>query len=86
MFEKSLTAGEVLDVRQRLGAAYLARGRIELAVRFLRLSIRVRPEDGALHYFFGRAYRAASRETLSGTVEFAATSDGRQRRAPKWKC
>ena len=72
LFEKSLTAGEVLDVRQRLGAAYLARGRIELAVRFLETSIRVRPEDGALHYLLGRAYRAAGRNAES-RVEFAAT-------------
>src|SRR5437588_9016152 len=55
-FEKSLDAGDVLDVRQRLGSAYLALGRLDGAISFLEASVRTRPEDGSLHYLLGRAY------------------------------
>ena len=39
LFEKSLDAGEVLDVRERLGSAYLALGQLDGAIRFLQASV-----------------------------------------------
>jgi tetratricopeptide (TPR) repeat protein len=59
--ERSLAAGEVLDVRQKLAGDYLALGRVEKAITFLQESVRVRPEDGSLHYLLGRAYQRKDR-------------------------
>ena len=75
-FEKSLDAGEVLDVRQRLASAYLALGRLDEAIHFFEASVRTRPEDGSLHYLLGRAYRQKGR-TTEATTEFDA--------AARWK-
>ena len=75
-FEKSLDAGDVLDVRQRLGSAYLALGRVDTATRFLEGSVRARPEDGSLHYLLGRAYKQKGR-TAEAKTEFDA--------AARWK-
>ena len=75
-FEKSLEAGEVLDVRQRLGSTYLALGRLDGAIQFLEASVRTRPEDGSLHYVLGRAYREKGR-TAEAKTEFDA--------AARWK-
>ena len=75
-FEKSLDAGEVLDVRQRLGSTYLALSRLDEAIHFLEASVRKRPEDGGLHYLLGRAYRQKGRAAEAKT-EFDA--------AARWK-
>jgi tetratricopeptide (TPR) repeat protein len=75
-FEKSLDAGEVLDVRQRLGSTYLALGRLDGAIHFLEVSVRARPEDGSLHYLLGRAYKQKGRAAES-KAEFEA--------AARWK-
>jgi len=75
-FEKSLAAAEVLDVRQRLGSSYLALGRLDGAIHFLEASVRTRPEDGALHYLLGRAYRQKER-IAEAKAEFDA--------AARWK-
>ncbi len=56
-FERSLEAGEVLDVRQKLASNYLALNRPDDAIRFLETSVLLRPDDGALHYLLGRAYK-----------------------------
>lgn len=56
-FEQSLEAGEVLDVRQRLASGYLALNLVDEAIQFLEASVRVRPEDGGLHYLLGRGYQ-----------------------------
>jgi tetratricopeptide (TPR) repeat protein len=71
-----LDAAEVLDVRQRLGSSYLALGRLDGAIRFLEASARTRPEDGALHYLLGRAYRQKER-IAEAKAEFDA--------AARWK-
>jgi tetratricopeptide (TPR) repeat protein len=76
LFEKSLDAGEVLDVRQRLASAYLALGRLDGAIHFLEASVRARPEDGSLHYLLGRAYKQKGR-TAEAKAEFDA--------AARWK-
>jgi len=60
-FEKALDAGEVLDVRQKLASSYLAQGRLDDAIHFLEASVRLRPEDGGLHYLLGRAYKQKGR-------------------------
>lgn len=75
-FERSLEAGEVLDVRQKLASDYLALGRVEKAITFLQGSLRVRPEDGSLHYLLGRAYQRKDRSADAKT-EFDA--------AARWK-
>jgi tetratricopeptide (TPR) repeat protein len=75
-FEKSLEAGEVLDCRERLGGTYLAVGRLDQAIRFLRDSVRARPEDGSLHYLLARAYKQKGRGG-EAKVEFDA--------AARWK-
>ncbi|HSM76176.1 MAG TPA: tetratricopeptide repeat protein, partial [Bryobacteraceae bacterium] len=75
-FEKSLDAGEVLDVRQRLGSAYLALGRLDQAIRFLEVSVRARPEDGSVHYLLARAYQQKGR-AAQAKIEFDA--------AARWK-
>lgn len=75
-FERSLEAGEVLDVRQKLASDYLALGRVERAITFLQASLRVRPEDGGLHYLLGRAYQRKDRAADAKT-EFDA--------AARWK-
>src|ERR1700733_2659352 len=75
-FEKSLDAGEVLDVRQRLGSTYMALGRWDGAIHMLEASVRARPEDGGLHYLLGRAYRQKGR-TAEAKTEFDA--------AARWK-
>jgi tetratricopeptide (TPR) repeat protein len=76
LLEKSLGAGEVLDVRQRLAGEYLALGRLDAAIQFLETSVRARPEDGSLHYMLGRAYQQKGRIADSKT-EFDA--------AARWK-
>lgn len=75
-FEKSLEAGEVLDVRQRLASIYLALGRLDQAISFLEISVRTRPEDGGLHYLLGRAYKQKGKAAAART-EFDA--------AARWK-
>jgi len=75
-FEKAVAAGEVLDVRQRLGSAYLALGKLDLAIHFLEASVRARPEEGSLHYLLGRAYKQKGRAAAAKT-EFDA--------AARWK-
>ncbi len=60
-YEKSVDAGVVLDVRQRLGSAYLSLGRLDAAIHFLEGSVRARPEEGSLHYLLGRAYKQKGR-------------------------
>src|ERR1700730_12069261 len=70
-FEKSLDEGEVLDVRQRLGGAYFALGRLDVAISFLEASVRARPEVGGLHYLLGRAYAQKGR-TADAKTEFGA--------------
>lgn len=76
LFEKSLAAGEVLDVRQRIASAYLSFGRTNDAVRFLEASVRARPDNGALHYLLGRAYRE-QKQNRKALEEFGA--------AARWK-
>lgn len=61
-FERSLAAGEILDVRQRLAGSYLALGRLDQTMRFLEESVRIRPEDGGLHYLLGRAYKQKGKD------------------------
>jgi tetratricopeptide (TPR) repeat protein len=56
-FERSLAAGEILDVRQRIGSTYLALGQIPAAIRFLEGSARANAHDGGLQYLLGRAYK-----------------------------
>jgi tetratricopeptide (TPR) repeat protein len=75
-FEKSLAAGEVLDVRQKLASNYLALNHLDEAIRFLETSIRSRPEDGSLHYLLGRAYKQEGK-----AVEAKAEFDT----AARWK-
>jgi tetratricopeptide (TPR) repeat protein len=75
-FERSLEAGETLDVRQRLASTYLALGRLDGAIHFLEASVRARPEDGSLHYLLARAYKAKGR-TAEAKTEFDA--------AARWK-
>ena len=70
-FEKSLEAGEVLDVRRRLASGYLGQGQIDRAIPFLEESIRVRPEDGDLHYLLGRAYQQKGK-VAAAQLEFDA--------------
>ncbi len=76
LFEKSLDAGEVLDVRGKLGSNYLALGKVDDAIRFLETSVRLRPEDGGLHYLLGRACRQKGK-TAEAKMEFEA--------AARWK-
>ncbi|MFN7995602.1 MAG: tetratricopeptide repeat protein [Bryobacteraceae bacterium] len=71
--EKSLEAGEVLDVRQKLGSSYLALGQLDKAIQFLEVSIRVRPEDGGLHYLLGRAYQRKGQAAAAHAEMEAAT-------------
>ncbi|MEO8663346.1 MAG: tetratricopeptide repeat protein, partial [Bryobacteraceae bacterium] len=71
-WEQSLQVGEVLDVRQRLATSYLALGRWDQTIQFLEASIAVRPEDGALHYLLGRAYKQKGKDA-EAQAEFAAT-------------
>ena len=61
LFNKSLSAGEVLDVRQKIASGYLRLGRVDEAVQFLQNSLRVRPEESALHYLLGRSYKQQHR-------------------------
>ncbi len=75
-FERSLAAGEVLDVRQKLAGDYLTLGKLEEAIAFLQESVRVRPEDGSLHYLLGRAYKQKGR-AADAKKEFDA--------AARWK-
>jgi tetratricopeptide (TPR) repeat protein len=75
-FEKSLDAGEVLDVRERLGGIYLALGFADKAIHFLEASVRARPEDGSLHYLLARAYKQQGRDA-EAKIEFDA--------AGRWK-
>jgi tetratricopeptide (TPR) repeat protein len=75
-FERSLDAGEVRDVRQKLASDYLALGNLEKAIAFLQESVRVRPEDGSLHYLLGRAYKQKG-QTADAKKEFDA--------AARWK-
>ncbi len=70
-FEKSLAAGEVLDVRRRLGSAYLALAQGDRAVSFLEESVRVRLEDGDLHYLLARAYKQKG-NAAAAALEFDA--------------
>ncbi len=72
-FEKSLEAGEVLDVRQRLASGYLASGRLDKAIQFLEASVRVRPEDGGLHYLLGRGYQRKGNAAAASAEMDAAT-------------
>jgi tetratricopeptide (TPR) repeat protein len=76
LFEKSLAAGEVLDCRERLASRYLAMGRVEEAIRFLQTSVKVRPEDGSLHYQLARAYKQKGK-VAEAKLEFDA--------AARWK-
>jgi tetratricopeptide (TPR) repeat protein len=76
LYEKSLEAGEVLDVRQRLGSAYLALGQLDKAVRFLEVSVHARPEDGSVHYLLARAYQRKG-HAAEAKAEFDA--------AARWK-
>lgn len=76
LFEKSLNAGEVLDVREKLGSNYLALGQLEEALRFLETSVGLRPEDGGLRYLLGRAWKQKGK-TDEAKVEFEA--------AARWK-
>lgn len=76
LFEKSLAAGEVLDVRQRIASAYLSLGRTNDAVKFLQASVRARPDNGGLHYLLGRAYKE-QKQSKKALEEFAA--------AARWK-
>lgn len=76
-FEESLKAGEVLDTRQKLAACYLALGELGRAIPFLETSVRVRPENGSLHYLLGRAYQrkgnhAAARAELDAAARWKA--------------
>ena len=75
-FDRSLQAGEVLDVRQRLASSYLALGRLDQAIQFLEVSIANRPDDAGLHYLLGRAYKQKGKETAA-QAEFAT--------ARRWK-
>jgi tetratricopeptide (TPR) repeat protein len=75
-FEKSIEAGDVLDGRERLGSSYLAMGRVVDAVRFLQGSVKVRPEDGSLHYLLARAYKQQGR-SAEAKIEYDA--------AARWK-
>ena len=75
-FEKSLAAGEVLDCRERLASRYLAMGRVDEAIRFLQTSVKLRPEDGSLHYLLARAYKEKSKGA-EAKIEFDA--------AARWK-
>lgn len=72
-FEKSLQAGEVLDVRQRLAGSYLAQARLEDAIELLETSVRLRPENGGLHYLLARAYQQKGKPAQS-RLEFAAAN------------
>jgi tetratricopeptide (TPR) repeat protein len=75
-YEKAVAAGDVLDTRERLGSAYLAKGRLDEAIRFLQSSVTARPEDGSLHYLLARAYKQKGR-TADAKLEFSA--------AARWK-
>jgi tetratricopeptide (TPR) repeat protein len=75
-YTKSIDAGEVLDVRQRLGSSYLAEGHLDEAIQFLETSVTLRPEDGGLHYLLGRAYKQKGAGAKS-KLEFEA--------AARWK-
>src|SRR5262249_17433454 len=75
-FTKSIDAGEVLDVRQRLASSYLAVGRLDEAIRFLETSVILRPGDGGVHYLLARAYKQKGADAKS-KVEFEA--------AARWK-
>lgn len=74
--ERSLAAGEVLDVRQRLASEYLSLGKVDRAIQFLDESVRLRAEDGGLHYLLGRAYKANGK-AAAASQEFDA--------AARWK-
>jgi len=74
--ERSLKAGEVRDVRQKLGNEYMALGQVDHAIESLQDSVHVRPEDGSLHYMLGRAYKLKGR-TADAKKEFDA--------AQRWK-
>jgi tetratricopeptide (TPR) repeat protein len=76
LFERSLAAGEVLDVRSKLAGDYLTLGQVDKAITFLQESLRVRPEDGSLHYLLGRAYK---RKNLSADAKKEFDS------AARWK-
>lgn len=67
--EKSLQAGEILDVRQKLASNYLALNHLDQAIRFLEASVKLRPEDGSLHYLLGRAYKQKGK-AAEAKVEF----------------
>jgi len=75
-FERSLAAGEVLDVRVKLASDYLTLGQADKATAFLQESLRIRPEDGSLHYLLGRAYKQKGR-AADAKKEFDA--------AARWK-
>ena len=75
-YEKAVAAGDVLDTREKLGSAYLAKGRLDEAIRSLQSSVKARPEDGSLHYLLARAYKQKGR-TADAKLEFSA--------AARWK-
>jgi tetratricopeptide (TPR) repeat protein len=78
LFERSLAAGEVLDVRSKLAGDYLTSGQVDKAITFLQESLRVRPEDGSLHYLLGRAYKRKN-FTADAKKEFDAAARWKQK-------
>ncbi len=60
-FERVLTIGTVMDVRQRLASGYLQLGRLKAAVNLLEDTVGRWPEQGASHYLLGRAYQRLGR-------------------------
>ena len=68
-FERVVSIGTVMDVRQRLASGYLRLGRIDAAVRLLEETVRRWPEQGESHYLLGRAYQRQGR-TEAARFEF----------------
>jgi tetratricopeptide (TPR) repeat protein len=65
-FEKTFRLADILDVRRRLGSAYVRAGRIQDAVALLEPSVKLRPEEGELHYLLGRAYQQQGKLAAAG--------------------
>ncbi len=68
-FERVLSIGTVMDVRQRLASGYLRLGRVDAAVRLLEETVGRWPERGESHYLLGRAYQRLGR-TEEARFEF----------------
>jgi len=62
LYEATIASGNpVFDTRQRLGQAYLRKGKLTKALDATQQTLQQTPWDGALHYQLGRIYRQMGR-------------------------